>query len=137
MPKRAEELNLGLATAVAPLSIPLLVLLAILIFTDETIGGLNGLVILWATLASYAGCLFLGIPVVHLLKWRNSLTVVALCLSGFLAGMVVTFPFSIVLGATVGFVGVEHVKMEGVMTFGLAGAIVGTVFGFVAKARLY
>ena len=79
----------------------------------------------------------LGIPIVHVLKRRNRLTVAALSISGFFAGMVVTFLFAILLGATVEFVGVDHVKLEGFLFFGLAGAVVGTVFGLVAKARLY
>ena len=137
MLKHADNLNLGLATLVAPLSIPLLMLFEILVFTEEPIGGLNGLALIWATVISYVGCLFLGIPIVHVLKRRNRLTVTALCISGFFAGTVVAFLFSILLGATVGFFGVEHVKLEGVMLIGLAGAVVGTVFGFVAKVRLY
>lgn len=126
-----------MAALVAPLTIPLLMLFAILIFTDEPVGGLNGLGLAWATITSYVGCLFLGIPIVHVLKRRNWLTVTALCVSGFFAGMAVTFLFAFLLGATVAFFGVEHVKFEGVILFGLAGAVVGTVFGFVAKARLY
>ena len=109
----------------------------ILIFTEESIEGLNSLALIWATIISYVGCLLFGIPIVHILKRRNWLTVSALCVSGFFSGMVVTFLFAILLGATVGFFGVAHVKPEGVMFFGMAGAVVGTVFGLVARARLY
>ena len=137
MPKDADDLNLGWATLVAPLSIPLLGLFIILVFTEEPIGGLNGLAIIWATAISYLGCLLFGIPIVHVLKRWNQLTVSALCVSGFLSGMVVTFLFAFLLGATVGFWGVEQVKLGGVMFFGFAGAVVGTVFGLVSRARLY
>ena len=137
MLKDADDLNLGLATLVAPLSIPLLGLFIILVFTEEPIGGLNGLVLIWATAVSYLGCLLFGIPIVHILNRWNRLTVSALCVSGFFSGMVVTFLFAFLLGATVGLFGVEQVKLGGVIFFGLAGAVVGTVFGLIARVRLY
>ena len=114
-----------------------MILFVIVVFTDDPVSGLNGLVLTWATMFSYFGCLVLGLPIVHLLKKHNLLTVTALCVSGFFAGMIVTYLFSAFLAATVGIVGVENVRLEGVILFGFGGAIVGTVFGLVARIRLY
>ena len=137
MSRDADTPRLGVAAAIAPLSIPLLILFVIVVFTDDSISGLNSLVLIWATIFSYISCLVLGLPITHLLKKYDLLTVTALCVSGFAAGMIVTFLFSAFLGATVGIVGVENVQLEGVILFGIGGAIVATVFGLVARIRLY
>jgi hypothetical protein len=129
-----DKLRLRLATLVAPLAVPLLILIFVVPFTGESERGLTEAVIVWATITSYLGCLVLGLPIVHLLLRLDRLTVANLSLAGFCAGAVVTF---FVARVFVGVSGPGNLGAKGVVLFAVIGAIVGATFGVVARARAY
>lgn len=101
--------------------------------SDESMEGLNALVVFWIAVVSYAGFYAFGYPLAKLLDKRDSLSIGTLLASGFICGAIVGLLCGIVVGSLLGSYKAPTLSL--LFVFGGLGGLVAFVFGLMAKVR--
>lgn len=122
----------GAAALLAPSIVPLIAVVLVGI-TDDSMEGINALVIFWISVVSYVGFYAFGYPLAKLLEERDSLSIGTLLVSGFICGAIVGLLLGIIGGSLFG--SYKAPTLTSLIVFGGLGALVAFVFGLLAKVR--
>jgi len=128
-----SELKGSSAAALLAPSIVPLIAMALVYIADESMEGLNGVVVVCIAVISYAGFYAFGYPLAKLLEKRGSLSIGTLLLSGFLCGAIVGLLLGIVVGGLVASYKTPTLRL--LFVFGGLGGLVAFVFGILARVR--
>lgn len=101
--------------------------------SDESMEGLNALVVVWIAVVSYVGFYAFGYPLAKLLHKRDSLSIGTLVVSGFICGAIVGLLLGIVVGSLFG--AFKAPTLSFLIVFGGLGGLVAFVFGLMARVR--
>ena len=107
--------------------------MALVGISNDSMEGVNALVVFWIAVVSYVGFYAFGYPLAKLLEERDSLSIGTLLVSGFICGAIVGLLLGIIGGSLFG--SYKAPTLTSLIVCGGLGGLVAFVFGVLAKVR--